>query len=101
GQISGVVTIFLLLFFAGVDLYKSIIKITIFMMVYISIGLLFFVFKENFLFFNYIFFLITSSSFLLIFIDFRKYITTEILVKIFLFTCFLLLFESFYGIAQG
>lgn len=101
GQVVGVVCIGLLLFFVRVDWFQSAIKISFFLMLYISLGLIYFLFKDDFLFFNHILFLITASSVLLLCFDFRNYVNSKILSDMVNISFVVLCIESLYGILQA
>ncbi|MGE5221287.1 MAG: hypothetical protein ACM3PY_02545 [Omnitrophica WOR_2 bacterium] len=101
GQFIAIFCLSGLLFFVKIHQRKNILRYAIIFLAYSLIGVLYLLALPEFSFTNFFLFLVTASSVLIWFFDFRPILTPDLIRKLTPIILSALLIEAFYGIAQG
>lgn len=101
GQFVAIFCLAGLLLFVKIYQQKNILCYAIIFLAYSFIGILYLLALPEFSFTNYFLFLVTASSVLIWFFDFSPILTPDLIRKLTPIILSVLLFEAFYGIAQG
>lgn len=98
--ISPLFVIFLMVFYVQVRPIYNLLKLTLFLLLYSVVGLLYFFVNKDFLWLNFIFWLLTNSSYLFFIVSFRGLMDTNLLQRMASLTFKVLLVEACLGVIQ-
>lgn len=98
--VSPLFAVFLMIFYVQARPLHNFIRLTVFLFLYACIGLLYFFINKDFLWFNFVFWLITNSSFLFLIISFGELVNAPLLQRMASLTFKVLLVEACLGIVQ-
>ena len=101
GQFIGIICLLGLIFFVQVRPTTHLLKYSLVLLVFTALGCLYFLILPEFSFINYLLFLITASSFLILIYDLRPVMSPSLLNKLAFITLVVIFFQAAYGILQG